>query len=62
MACPKSSQHDINRDGILDVAAQCFARRGYSAASISRIAAAGPPSDAAFAGEVIAMPEHGLSQ
>jgi AcrR family transcriptional regulator len=40
MARPKSSQHDLRRDEILDVAAQCFADRSYPAASMSDIAAA----------------------
>lgn len=46
MARPKSSQHDLKRDGILDVAAQCFAQRSYPAASMSHIAAAGGTSKA----------------
>ncbi len=40
MARPKSLQHDIKRDEILDVAAQCFADRSYAAASMNDIAAA----------------------
>ncbi|AEG91829.1 TetR/AcrR family transcriptional regulator [Ramlibacter tataouinensis] len=40
MARPKSQQHDIKRDEILDVAAQCFADRSYPAASMNDIAAA----------------------
>ena len=40
MARPKSSQHELKRDEILDVAAQCFADRSYHAASMNDIAAA----------------------
>lgn len=40
MARPKSSQHELRRDEILDVAAQCFAQRSYPAASMNDIAAA----------------------
>jgi len=40
MARPKSSQHELKRDEILDVAAQCFAQRSYPAASMNDIAAA----------------------
>ena len=40
MARPKSSQHDLKRDEILDVAAQSFAQRSYPAASMNDIAAA----------------------
>jgi AcrR family transcriptional regulator len=46
MARPKSSQHEIKRDEILDVAAQCFAQRSYAAASMNDIAAAGGTSKA----------------
>src|SRR3954449_2336006 len=46
MARPKSSQHEIKRDEILDVAAQCFAERSYHAASMNDIAAAGGTSKA----------------
>src|SRR5512133_2637328 len=46
MARPKSSEHDLKREGILDVAAQCFAQRSYPAASMSHIAAAGGTSKA----------------
>jgi AcrR family transcriptional regulator len=46
MARPKSSQHDLKRDEILDVAAQCFADRSYPAASMNDIAAAGGTSKA----------------
>lgn len=40
MARPKSSQHEIRRDEILDVAAQSFADRSYPSASMNDIAAA----------------------
>ena len=40
MARPKSSQHELKRDEILDVAAQCFADSSYPAASMKDIAAA----------------------
>jgi AcrR family transcriptional regulator len=40
MARPKSATHDIKRDAILDIAAQCFADRSYPAASMSEIATA----------------------
>src|SRR5438067_3103293 len=40
MARPKSSQHELKRDEILDVAAQCFADKGYLAASMNDVAAA----------------------
>ncbi|MBA3771118.1 MAG: TetR/AcrR family transcriptional regulator [Ramlibacter sp.] len=46
MARPKSSQHEIKRDEILDIAAQCFADRSYAAASMNDIAAAGGTSKA----------------
>ena len=46
MARPKSSQHELKRDEILDVAAQCFADRSYPAASMNDIAAAGGTSKA----------------
>ena len=46
MARPKSSQHDLRRDEILDIAAQCFADRSYPAASMNDIAAAGGTSKA----------------
>ncbi|HSV51863.1 MAG TPA: TetR/AcrR family transcriptional regulator [Burkholderiaceae bacterium] len=46
MARPKSSQHEIKRDEILDIAAQCFADRSYPAASMNDIAAAGGTSKA----------------
>ena len=38
MARPKSATHDIKRDAILDIAAQCFADRSYPAASMNEIA------------------------
>ncbi len=40
MARPKSAEHELRRDAILDVAALCFAQRGYSATSMAEIAAA----------------------
>jgi AcrR family transcriptional regulator len=40
MARPKSATHDIKRDAILDIAAQCFASRSYPAASMNEIAIA----------------------
>ena len=40
MARPKSATHDIKRDAILDIAAQCFAVRSYPAASMNEIATA----------------------
>jgi AcrR family transcriptional regulator len=40
MARPKSASHDIKRDAILDIAAQCFADRSYPAASMSEVATA----------------------
>lgn len=46
MARPKSSQHELRRDEILDIAAQCFADRSYPAASMSDIATAGGTSKA----------------
>ena len=46
MARPKSSQHELKRDEILDVAAQCFADRSYPAASMNDIATAGGTSKA----------------
>jgi AcrR family transcriptional regulator len=39
-ARPKSATHDIKRDAILDIAAQCFAQRSYPAASMNEIATA----------------------
>ena len=46
MARPKSLQHEIKRDEILEIAAQCFAERSYAAASMNDIAAAGGTSKA----------------
>ena len=46
MARPKSASHDLKRDGILDIAARCFAERSYPAASMNDIAAAGGTSKA----------------
>ncbi|WP_396429378.1 TetR/AcrR family transcriptional regulator [Limnohabitans sp.] len=40
MARPKSATHDIKRDAILDIAAQCFAQCSYPAASMNEIATA----------------------
>ncbi len=40
MARPKSATHELQREAILDVAAQCFAQRSYIAASMNDIAAA----------------------
>lgn len=40
MARPKSASHELKRDEILDIAAQCFADRSYPAASMNDIAAA----------------------
>jgi AcrR family transcriptional regulator len=40
MARPKSASHDLKRDEILDVAARCFARQSFPAASMNDIAAA----------------------
>jgi len=39
VARPKSSDHELRRDQILDVAAQCFADKSYHAASMNDIAA-----------------------
>lgn len=46
MARPKSSQHELKRDEILDISAQCFAERSYAAASMNDIAAASGTSKA----------------
>lgn len=46
MARPKSQHHDLKREEILDVAAQCFASQSYPAASMNDIAAAGGTSKA----------------
>jgi len=40
MARSKSASHDLKRDEILDVAAQCFARQSFAATSMNDIAAA----------------------
>lgn len=40
MARPKSATHDLKREQILDVAAQCFAHQSFPAASMNDIAAA----------------------
>jgi AcrR family transcriptional regulator len=40
MARPQSADHALKRDEILDCAAQCFAQKGYAAASMNDIAAA----------------------
>jgi AcrR family transcriptional regulator len=40
MARPKSATHDLKRDAIMDIAAQCFASRSYPAASMNEVAAA----------------------
>jgi AcrR family transcriptional regulator len=40
MARPKSSEHELRRDAILDIAAQCFAQQSYNAASMNDIATA----------------------
>ena len=39
MARPKSASHELKRDEILDIAAQCFADHSYPAASMNDIAA-----------------------
>jgi AcrR family transcriptional regulator len=46
MARPKSSQHELKRDEILDIAAQCFSEKSYPAASMNDIAAASGTSKA----------------
>ncbi len=46
MARPKSQHHDLKREEILDIAAQCFASQSYPAASMNDIAAAGGTSKA----------------
>jgi len=46
MARPKSATHDLKREEILDIAAQCFAQRSYAAASMQDIARAGGTSKA----------------
>jgi AcrR family transcriptional regulator len=40
MARPKSASHDLKREEILDVAAQCFAQLSFPAASMNHIATA----------------------
>lgn len=40
MARPKSQQHELRRDAILDTAAECFARKSYPAATMNDIALA----------------------
>ena len=40
MARPKSPSHDLKRDEILNLAAQCFAHRSFPAASMNDIATA----------------------
>ena len=40
MARPKSASHELKREQILDVAAQCFAQQSFPAASMNDIAAA----------------------
>jgi AcrR family transcriptional regulator len=40
MARPKSASHELRREAILDIAAQCFADKSYAAASMNDIAAA----------------------
>jgi len=40
MARPKSASHEFKRETILDMAAQCFAQQGYTAASMNDIARA----------------------
>jgi AcrR family transcriptional regulator len=46
MARPKSASHELKRDEILDIAAQCFADKSYHAASMNDIAAASGTSKA----------------
>jgi AcrR family transcriptional regulator len=46
MARPKSQHHDLKREEILDIAAQCFASQSYPAASMNDIAASGGTSKA----------------
>lgn len=40
MARPRSEHHDLKREAILDMAARCFARQSYPAASMNDIAGA----------------------
>ena len=44
MARPKSASHELRREAILDIAAQCFADKSYAAASMNDIATACEPS------------------
>ena len=46
MARPKSATHDLKREEILDIAANCFAQSSYPAASMNDIATAGGTSKA----------------
>ena len=46
MARPKSASHELRRDEILDIAAQCFADASYPATSMNTIATAGGTSKA----------------
>ena len=46
MARPKSAAHDLRREAILDIAAQCFADSSHPAASMNDIAQAGGTSKA----------------
>lgn len=40
MARPKSASHEVKRDEILELAAQCFAAQGFAAASMNTLASA----------------------
>ena len=40
MARPRSANHDLKREAIVDVAAECFARQSFPAASMNDIATA----------------------
>jgi AcrR family transcriptional regulator len=40
MARPKAANHELRREAILEVAAQCFSQQGYTAASMNDIASA----------------------
>ena len=51
MARPKSAHHELRREEILDIAAQCFASRSYPAASMQDIA--GVPGIGAALAETI---------
>jgi AcrR family transcriptional regulator len=46
MARPKSASHELKRDEILNIAAQCFADKSYHAASMNDIATASGTSKA----------------